>query len=370
MADLPTRVDLFAIGRDFVLTKATKIDPAQVDIAGSDVNIFCGVASVLAYQIILQLAFRTGALLLDGADDEDLDRYAFDRYGLTRKGASPALGSVRIFRTALTFGAGTVPVGTKVSTLTGAEYITTSSASFGATDLESSANVRASQAGKATQAGAEAIRRFPQAGLLFDNTLQVINDDATAGGEDAEDDDTFRARIRDFWRSARRGILAAIESGARSVPGVVSAQAIEALTAGNTPARVVSLYIADSTGIASDALAEQVRVALDDFRAGGIAVLVSKSLPQIAEITLRLAFRANVDTPTLTDNIRAAMVDFVNSVPVNGTLYLGQLYTVLQRFEADGLIPTQASIVSPTGDLVPGTGQTIRTTVANVVVLP
>jgi uncharacterized phage protein gp47/JayE len=204
---------------------------------------------------------------------------------------------------------------------------------------------------------------------LFDGTLTAINPEPTAGGEDAEDDDTFRDRIRDFWRTARRGILAAIEFGALTVPGVVSAQAIEALTNGNQPARVVNLYIADSTGVASDALAQQVDVALDEYRAAGIAVLISTSLPLLVDIQLRLSFRAGVDTLTITDNVRAAVVEFVNSLAVNGTLYAAQLYSVLQRYADDGLIPDENTIVSPTGDLVPAVGQTLRTTLANVTVL-
>jgi uncharacterized phage protein gp47/JayE len=368
MPDLPTRLDLYAAGRDYVLQRAQKIDPAQVDIEGSDVNLFVGSGSVVAAQVLLQLAFRTNALLLDGAEGEDLDRYAFDRYSITRKGASPALGTVRIFRSSAAAGAGTVPIGTKLTTLTGSEYVTTTTASFSASDLESAANVRAVQAGKATQAGANAITRFTSPATLFDGTLQANNDAPTAGGEDAEDDETFRARVRDFWRTARRGILAAIEFGALTVPGVVSAQAIEALTAGNLPARVVNLYISDSTGVASDALADQVRVALDEYRAAGIAVLISTSLPLIVDVELKLTFRAGVDTLTLKDNVRAAVVEFINSLPVNGTLYEAQLLSVVQRYAEDGVIPDDQTVVAPVGDLVPDIGQTIRTTLANVTV--
>lgn len=370
MPDLPTRLDLYALGRDYVTQRAQKIDPAQVDIEGSDVNIFVGVASVIGDQIIKQLGFRAAALTLDGADDEDLDRYALDRYQLPRKGASPALGTERIFRTSVAAGAGTVPIGTKMVSNTGFEYITTTTASLGAGDFTTSANVRAVEAGKATQVGANAITRFSTPGGLFDPSLQCINDAPTAGGEDAEDDETFRNRIRDFWRTARRGILAAIEFGALTVPGVVSAQAIEVLTEGAQPARLVTLFISDSTGVASDALAQQVQTALNDFRAAGIQVLISTSLPLIVDIQLRLTFRANVDTLTLTDDIRSAVVAFVNSLPVNGSLQVLQLGSVLQRFAEDGLIPNLGTLVSPTGDLIPATGQTIRTTTANVVVLP
>ncbi len=364
--DLPSRLDYFALGRDKVVQTAKKLDPAQVDVEGSDANLFVGIAAVLADQVTRQLAFRTGALLLDGADDEDLDRYAYDRYSITRKGASPARGAVKITRLTTTAGAGSVPIGTKVITDTGVEYVTTTSANFGAGATSATCNVRAAQAGKETQAGAGAIVRFPQPQLLWDATLEVTNELTTAGGEDTEDDDTFRARIRDFWRTARRGILAAIEFGAKTVAGVVSAQAVEALSVGAAPARVVNLYIADSSGVSSEALADDVRVALEDYRAAGIAVLITTSSPLLVDISLALSFRAGVDTKTLSDEVMGAIVEFVNSLPVNGTLYRGQLFSVIQRFAADGVIPNQDAIVFPVGDLVPEVGQTIRTTLANV----
>ncbi len=363
--DLPTRLDLYALGRDYVLQRATKLDPAVVDYEGSDANIVVGVSSVMADHIVKHLGYRISALTLDGAEGEDLDRYAWDHYQLTRKGASPAVGKVRINRPAVTFGAGSIPIGTKLQTTTGGEYITTTVAAFGVGDLQTSANVRALNAGKAAQVGKGQIRRFSQPSSLFDSTLTVTNDDVTAHGEDVESDDDFRNRIRRFWKTARRGILPAIEQGALTVPGVVSAQAIEVL-AGDQPARVVNLYIADSTGVASDVLASTVRAALFDYRAGGIAVIISTSIPFIVSIELLLTFRANVDTVTLTDQIRAAIVEFVNSLPVNSTLAVGDLYSVLRRFVSDGLIVNENTIVAPTGDLVPALGQTLRTTPSSI----
>lgn len=368
MPDLPTRLDLYALGRDYVLQRAKKIDPAMVDYEGSDVNIVVGVTSVMADHVVKHLGYRFNALLLDGASDEDLDRYAFDRYQLPRKGASPAVGKIQITRPALTFGSGSLPIGTKVLSTSNAEYITTTVATFGAGDLASQCNVRAVNAGKASQAGVAQLRRFQRPDQLFDSTLTVTNKDPTAHGEDIETDDDFRNRIRGFWKTARRGVLSAIEFGALSVPGVVSAQAVEVLTTGNTPARVVNLYISDSSGVASDVLAQDVDVALLDFRAGGIAVLTSTSLPLIVTIQLVLSFRANVDTVSLTDQIRAAVTEFVNSLPVNGPLYVGELYSVLRRFTSDGVIVNKESIVAPVGDLIPNVGQTLRTTLANVII--
>ena len=251
--------------------------------------------------------------------------------------------------------------------LTLPKYVLITPAIFGSSQLDgATADVRASQAGKATQVGANAIVQIANVGSLFDQTIKVNNDAATAGGEDPEDDDTFRNRIRAFWLSARRGILAAIVEGATSVPGVVSAVAIESLNSFGQPARVVNLYISDSSGVASQALARQVSATLDDWRAGGIAVLVFTSLPQLVNLVFSLTFQGGVDTISLTQAVQAAVVEFVNSLPVNGTLYVGQLFSVLQRFASAGLVINQSSIVAPAGDLVPTLGQTLRTLPQNV----
>lgn len=366
MPDAMTRLDLQAIGRQYVIDRASKIDPKQVDILGSDVNIFVGSTAQIAFAIVLQLAQRINALLLDGAQDEDLDRYAYDRYQLPRKGASAAVGQVRVYRTTFASGAGSIPIGTRLISLTGFEYVTTSQISFTATDTEATGYVKAVQAGKASEVGKNAIRRFSDITLLWDQSLQVNNDETTAGGEDAETDDDFRARIRDYWNTARRGTLAAIEFGAKQVDGVVSAQSVEALTPGLQPARVVVLYIADSSGVASKALGNSVRQNLDEYRAGGIAVITSTSQPQIVEIQLKLSFKALTDTTTLTDAIIAAVVEYVNSLPVNGPLYKAELSAVLARFVPDGLIINDSTIVAPTGDIYPDPGKTLRMNVQNL----
>jgi hypothetical protein len=365
--DLPSRLTLYSIGRNYVLQRATKLDPGQVDVEGTDVNIFVGSNSVVGDTIVKQLGYSVSKLFLDGAQGDDLDRLAFDRYNLTRKGASAALGAVTFTRLTDTVGAGTIGTGTLLQALNGTQYITTTIANFGATSLTSSANVRAVQAGKAAQVGTNALTSFSQPSSIFDRSITVTNPLATSGGEDVETDDLFRARIRNFWNTARRGVLAAIEQGALSVPGVVSAQAVEAYNLQGQPARLVLLYVADSTGVASLQLAQAVQSALNDYRAAGIYVSVQTSLPQIINIVLNLTFQANINTVTLGMLVQLAVVSYVNSLPVNGTLTISGLQSVLQRFVSQGLVVnTPGTIVSPIGDLVPAIGQTLRTTPASV----
>jgi len=366
MPEILTRLDFYQIGRRYLTTRATRIDPDRVDVEGSDANLFIGSQSYCAAAIAAQLGQRINALLLDGCEGEDLDRYAYDRYTLTRKGAIPAVGLGEFTRPTADAGAGTIAVGTKILTNTGIEYVTTAAASFSASGLATTARIRATQSGKEYQVGKNAIRRFATPSAIFDSSIIVNNPDPTAGGEPSESDSTFKERIRDFWNAARRGTLAAIEYGARQVDGVESANAIEVTGETGEPARLVELYIADSSGVSNATLVADVKATLLEWRAGGIQVLLVPSIPKIVDISISLSFQAGIDTVGLTADVRGAIVSFVNSLGVNKPLLRNDLGVVLSRFKSQGLIAKEGSIVSPAGDLYPDTGYTLRTRLENV----
>jgi len=366
--DLPTRLDLFAVGRGHLLARATKIDPNQVNVRGSDANIIVASESFVAFEVVKQLAQKMNALLLDGASGEDLDRWLWDRYLQARIGASASLATVKFFRPAAGVGGSILP-GTKVASLTGIEFLTITTATFAAGDLSQTAIARSVLAGVVTKVGRNQVRIIREPGLLFDSTIQVTNDDPSAGGEDRQLDEDAKENARAFWTAVRRGTLSAIEYGAKQVPGAVSAQAVESFDGRGMPARVLTLYVADSSGIANEALGASVSANLEEWRAAGIAVIMSTSTPQIVDIKLRLTFRAGVDTSSLTEQVIAAVVELVNGLKVNETLRRADLLGVLTRFKAAGVIPSNDSVVEPVGDLVPATGKTLRTTTSNVQVL-
>jgi hypothetical protein len=374
--DFVSRLTLYGIGRNYVLSRATKINPNTVDTLGSDLNLIVGGQSEVAYAVVLQIINSFNRLTLDGATGDDLDRYALDRYGqqLPRKGAAAAVGAETFSRANGGNPAGTIAQGTILLSKTGYQYITLQPAGFTSatgnpSDTSVTVPIRATQAGALFQASANAITKFqtPTSAIPFDQSIVCNNFFSTAGAADPEDDPTYRNRIRSFWLSARRGILAAIQQGALTVPGVSSALAMEYIGSSGQPVRLVSLAIADPSGVANVQLTQTVAQALNDYRAAGIQVVVSPSIPFIVTIQFALQFSAGVDTVTLSGQIQAAIVNFVNDLPVGGTLYLAQLQSILQRFVSQGLIVAQGSIVSPTGDLVPAPGQTIRTTPQNVV---
>lgn len=362
-----TRLDFQDIGRRYVLGRAKRIDPTQVDVEGSDVNLLVGGSSFMAHAVSRQLAERTSQLMLETAVGEGLDRWLFDRYRMVRKGAGAAVTPVRMSRPAATAGAGTVAVGSKLLSLTGIEYVTLEPGVFGVSTLDNViVRARAVQAGPEFQVGKNQIRRFEKPNLLFDPSIQVNNDEAAAGGSPREEDPIFKERGRDFWRSAQRGTLPAIEFGAKTVPGVESANATEALTGGGQPARVVTIAVADPSGVSNTALGLQVLAALDEWRCAGIAVVPTSSIPQIVSVVLKLVFVANVDTVALSQQIRSNIVEYINSLGVNRPLLRSDLGAVLARFKNSGLIADDQTIVEPTGDLVPVFGRTLRTRPENV----
>lgn len=366
---LKTRLDYLQIGRRYVRTHAKRVDPSQVDVDGSNLNVFVGSVSYMAQAVSRQLSEGMRSLTLD-ADDEDLDRVVEDRYELPRQGAGAAVAPLRFFRTSFAAGAGSIPIGTRIATLTGVEYVTTTVASFGVTQLDGVlADARAIQAGFAFQVGANALTRVSQPNLLFDPSVQVNNDEPAAGGTEREDGPAYRERARQFWRSARRGILSAIEFGALQAEGVASAHAEEVIGPDGNPARMVTLLVSDQSGTSNRVLAARVQSSLLEFRAGGIYVAVLSSVPQIVDVTLSLAFVADADTASLSSNVRLAVANFVNTLGAQAVLRRADLFSVLNRFRRSGLVVTDGSIIAPAGDLVPDLGRTIRTRLENVQVV-
>lgn len=381
MLDLPSRLDLYGIGRTHVIARARRIDPSIVDVEGSDANLFVGSTSFLAHAVVRQVAAQFSAHTFAGAEDEDLDRLILDRTGglVPRKGAAAARVPLDLSRATATAGGGAVPVGTKVVANGGIEYRLTTQAIFGATDLKAGCDAVAVQAGKDQQVGRNQIRRFANAGQLFDPSLQVNNSEPAAGGEPREGDDAYRERGRDFFRAISRGTLPAIEFGARRVDGVSSAQAQEAygqIVSGGSfrsppvaqPARVVTLYVADSSGVANSVLARFVQQSLLEWRAGGIQVAVFLGLPTLVSVRLRLRFSVGVDTAALAELVRSATIEYVNSLGVGQALERGALTALLLRYRSSGLLSGQEAIVEPAGDLVPDPGMTLRTTQALVAI--
>lgn len=368
MADLPTRTDLFDAGAREIVARsaarapARRISPEALYTEGTDINILTAGASAMAEDVLRQHARGTAALYLDSSEDEDLDRLVTDRYGreLARKEASPGLVPLTITRTSGAFPGGSLSAGARVRTPAGLEFeLRTAVGITAGSSGPFSVTARAVLAGSASNAAANTITQFSS--TPFDSNLQVTNDVAATGGADRETDAAYRGRARTFFTAARRGIKAAIEFGALTVPGVALATAEEELDSSGIQTGNVFVYIADVNGQANAVLTQQVLDALIEYRCLGIPPFVIGAVPEYVPITWRLRFETGVDQALAFEQVRFGTVALVNQTRPNSPLETSLLFAIARR--VPGVIVRSDALVTPLGDIYPSaTGRIIRTT--------
>lgn len=364
MGDFPNRAQLFQIGANEIISRGearppgSRANPEEIFTEGSDINNGLAAASAMGEEAIRHLAIRIGALFLGTAENEDLDRIVSDRFStsVARLEASAALVDMSV--TQVPGGPAQIfPVGELFETDTGIRYrsliaATIPALSPGPVTIRS----QAVDTGPAGNVDATLIKNLvtPRVGVT------VTNPERASGGDDRETNQRFRERARDFLRIARRGILSAIEFGARTVPGVRLATAIEEVDLAGDPTGRVSLFISDVTGSGNSALADLVRNALLEFRAAGIVVDVVGATPRFEAISFLLRFETGVDSTLAFDAVRLRTLAQVNRLPPQTALERSLLFAAARSVE--GVIVRDDAVAVPVGDVIPATGDIIRTT--------
>lgn len=366
MPDAPTRAQFFSLGVDEIRARAaarppgTRLNPEVALVQGSDLNIVVASGSAMANEVTRQVVLRAAMLFLDGAKGPDLDRLVADRFSPTiaRKEATPAVAEVQLFRVSGALPAITVPVGTRFKTSGGVEFASTVVAVLpaGSTGPVTVA-VEASTAGTTGNVAAGTITQIVDS--LGDSAIQATNAEPAAGGDNQETDARLRARARNFFLTARRATIAAIEAGALTVPGIRQATAVEEVDALGHPTGRVAEYVADANGQGNATLVSAVRGALVEYRACGVWVDVIGAIPTFVPIRYRLSFEAGVDTTRAFDLVRSATVAAVNALAPDETLHVSLLFAVARSIP--GVIVADDAVQEPVGDLVPTPGQIIRT---------
>lgn len=376
MADLPTRAELMQRGKAAGLGVAnTRISPKEFDRDGSDANLLLAVAALMGEMIV-----HRGATALSGnfektAKGQRLDRVVFDRKNLPRKPASPAVGTIQISRPTFAAGAGSVaggrpgttPTPVRIVTNTGVVYFLTQTASFGATDLGPiTVAVEAELAGLASEVQKNQAWSFVD--TVFDQTFTIANAADMAGGSDDEGDEPYRSRARDFFPSLRRGIVGAIEFGARGVSGVESVAAIEITdpTSG-FPVHFVQLFVMDALGQSNAQLAARVQLELVKFRAFGVPVQVLSAVPEFVAIRSIVAYDTAIvlDTNSAEAAWKSAVVAALNNQQPGARLYRATI-TSAQK-SVPGVVVSDTSLITPAGDLIPSTINTAFRTLPELI---
>lgn len=354
---LSTRADFFNIGAEETVSRSLARPPNQrisrdaVFTEGTDVNIILASASAMADEVIRNLALRCGALFLDSAEGEDLDRLVNDRFGPTvqRKQPAPALAVLQFQRPDPAGAAIILDIGTRIRTERGTEFQTTQVLSIPAGSVVPvEIQAQAVVVGTGGNVAVGTIVKFvqsPPPGLV------VSNDEPATGGADIESDASLRERARDFYRTARRGTLAAIEFGALTVAGIKSALALEKVDDDGDPTGVVQLFVADAQGQANQALSNSVRLALEEFRAAGIVVDVFGATPVFTNIEYRLRFEPGIDNNAAFEELRFLTVVAVNNLAPGAILPVSLLFEQARR--VPGIVVLEDAVVDPSGDVDP-----------------
>lgn len=381
MPDFPKAADLFRVFRDEAVSRSRRLTVNAVDRDGSDSNIMGYSAAVVGEEVIGQLATVEENFWLDSTRGAKLDKWAWDRYGMTRKQAAPALVEIAFSTTAGAPSAFAIPPGTKVATSDGKEFQTVVGIVYpqGSTGPVV-AVARSTLAGIDQNITAGAIKSITSFITGRPTDLTVTNPLAAAGGDNVEKDDEYKSRIRRFWKAARRGTKGALETGALAVPGVVRAVAVEGLQSYGYPSRAVTIVIADRftdalvrQGVAvpsyetqSQALAQLVKNSLLEYRGYGMPVSVIVSQVQLLAVVLRLRFQATVqNTDALALYARTLIAQYINELDPGEAFVPVDAERLLRS--VGGLDILGDEIASPVGPVVPTSPyQVLRTSLGLV----
>lgn len=379
MADFPTFQDLFRAGRDETLRRNAKVSRDAVEREGMDANILIASQAAIGDQVVGQLSKVERGSFIDSSKNDSLDRLVFDRYNMVRKPAAASLGTVQFSSLAAAPVTFTIPVGTRLATGDGIQFITTDSVVFLAGTIGPLAcAVRSVLAGANQNVKSGQITSIVGTIVSQPPNFSVTNPFATAGADDAESDVSLRERARRFFTTVRRGTLGALEEAALGVPGVTTAKAFEIIDSLGRPARIVQLVVADSFAeqfvnynvvparyeVQSQLLATAVFNALADVRAGGMFVQVLVANVVLQSIQLGLTFVAGTDVNAAALAARAVITSYVNGLPPGAPFVVEDALKILAN--VSGLAPSGNAIVSPAGDVAVRPLQVIRTSLGLV----
>lgn len=342
---------------------------------GSINDVLAGASATAVQEILRILQDRFALTFIGSAEGDDLEFLATDHFGdkFARPDATQAVGIVEFTRPNADAGNVLIPSGTIVKTApdangTSQRFETILPVTMTGTSI--SASIIAITAGQAGNVESGFINIIETA--LTDFSIIVTNPLATAGGELEEDDPAYRETIYNLIQTLKGATCSAIQAAAEEVPGVEQATSVEFVQVviewdQSTSMPVGSsfkiargyLYIADANGSASQALIDNVNLAIEDIRACGVHITVlpatSLSLNWKASIQLNPS-GPNYASLSLDDSpIINTMTQYVQDLATGGSfirnLARKAILDVWGPDGSDDLVDFVTSV--PTGDVVP-----------------
>lgn len=239
---------------------------------------------------------------VDNLTGTDLERFIYQRKGLSRKAATYAIGSITVLA-----GEGTITEGNVFSTASGIEFIALETKDIAAGD---SVLIQATVAGDKGNVAADTIIEMP---VTIQGIAKITNDSPTVDGYDAEDDNSLRERYYEALREpATSGNVAHYRRWAREVEGVGKAKIYPLWQGDNT----VQVVIVDDNGLVpSEDTVTRCQNYIDPDKAG--LGLGQAPIGAYCTVTPALALPINVSATLVLDNtvpLEAIKTEIISSI--------------------------------------------------------
>ena len=258
------------------------------------------------------------------AEEKYLDYHAEMR-GLTRNPAVCAEGTMQFTVRNSAAEAVDIPKGTVCLNGRGIRYETLASAVISVGETQVSVPARAVEPGAAGNTGGHTVLSMsvPPVGVVG-----CTNPAPFTGGEDAESDESLRARILDSYQRLPNGANAAFyETQAMLYPGVAAARAVGRARGIGT----VDVYIATTAGVPGSELLQAVQKDLAQKREIAVDVQVKAPKLQSVSVTLQLKATSDSDFETVKTAVQTAMQDYFTGERLGKPVLLSELYALLHK---------------------------------------
>jgi hypothetical protein len=370
---MATRADFGRIARHRIrITPDAQLDPSAVDKTGSTVNILVNAAAAIGEELEARSIARFAAQSVASARGADLDRLILERSKgkLPRKTASAAVIDLQVYRTSAAAGEGVIDAGTEVLA-GGLTWTLNEPVVFTASALQGGlVPATCTSLGTAGNGVSSGVQKFKNPGALFDASLIVEAQAsaepaagiASAGGDDRETDEAYRARYA-LWDAGLDRNLEFLAAGVLGVGGVATASSLEDLDLEGTPTGAVTVFFGDPNGRVNSALQARVRVALRGFRLAGQEVRLVGTTPSYQALVLRFGVLDTGSIAQAQEEARNASVSYVNSLPPGATLDPAAIRGVLAGIpNLVFLESAPLGVLTPAAPVVPSSKSTIYKT--------
>lgn len=177
----------------------------------------------------------------------------------------------------------------------------------------------------------------------------VTNSAAFTGGEDPEAIEVFRQELLQWKQAPQSGSADDLVAWATSIDGVDSAAVFKNVNlTGAAELGSVVVRISGVGGSVPDAdLIDEVQADIDSKDLANITIYVGTFDPLAVDVSVTITVSSGFALADVTDSIEVAIADYVNSVPVGGTVYVAGIVHAV--FSLPGVDTVQ--VTAPAADV-------------------